>query len=233
MKLKDPKDWKRGRQAHGAAGHRRPRSPASRSTASDLKLPGMLNAAIKDARCSAARSRASTLPQSEKRPGVKQGGAGGRQRRRRGGRHLVARQQGAGRDAHAVGPEGPNAKVSSASHAPKLEGRAGRTRGRRRGQQGRRRQGGAGRRRDASSRRSIRLPAPEPRHHGADERHGALDGRQVRGLDAHAERRGGACRLPPSRGRPAPAKCEVYKLQPGRRLRPARRHCTTGCARPC
>ena len=51
----------------------------------------------------------------------------------------------------------------------------------------------------------LRLPLPAPCHHGADERHGALHRRQVRGVVRHAERRGGlgrcvggllACRPP-------------------------------------
>ena len=48
--------------------------------------------------------------------------------------------------------------------------------------------------RGEEGRGGLHLPLPEPRHHGADERDGALDGRQVRGLDADPERRGGACR---------------------------------------
>ena len=40
----------------------------------------------------------------------------------------------------------------------------------------------------------LRLPLPAPCHHGADERHGALHRRQVRGVVRHAERRGGAGR---------------------------------------
>ena len=37
------------------------------------------------------------------------------------------------------------------------------------------------------------LPLAAPRQHGADERHRALDARQVRGVVRHAERRGGPC----------------------------------------
>ena len=52
----------------------------------------------------------------------------------------------------------------------------------------------AHRRRRQEGRGGLRLSVPEPRHHGADERHGALYGRQVRGLVPHAERRGRARR---------------------------------------
>ena len=65
-------------------------------------------------------------------------------------------------------------------------------------------------------------PVPEPRLHGADERDGALHARQVRGVGADAERRGsvrGACWRPPG--------CRSTSASPQdpprRRLRPARR----------
>jgi isoquinoline 1-oxidoreductase beta subunit len=65
--LKDPKDWK-------LAGKRLARLDTVDKTTgklvygADLKLPGMLNAAIRTARCSAARSRASTPPRCMARP---------------------------------------------------------------------------------------------------------------------------------------------------------------------
>ena len=65
-------------------------------------------------------------------------------------------------------------------------------------------------------------PVPEPRLHGADERHRALHARQVRGVGADAGRRrlvrGGARRL-----RPAGRQVRGLQDQPRRRLRPARR----------
>ena len=48
----------------------------------------------------------------------------------------------------------------------------------------------AGRRQDGRGR--LRLPLPEPRDHGADERHRALDPGALRGLVSDPERRGGA-----------------------------------------
>ena len=65
--------------------------------------------------------------------------------------------------------------------------------------------------------------------HGADERHRALHAGQVRGLDRHAERRGGARR----RGRSGRAcrstSATCTSMHARRRLRPARRAATT-CA---
>ena len=99
------------------------------------------------------------------------------------------------------------------------EGRPRRQRSLRR-QQGGRRQG-RDRRRGQEGDGDLRLPLPAPCHHGADERHGALHRRQVRGVVRHAERRGGARR---GVGGLRPAGRPVRGLQDdaGRRFRPAR-----------
>ncbi len=119
-----------------------------------------------------------------------------------------------------VWDEGENAKVSSASIADVAEGRPRRARGIRR-QRERRRQGRA-RQRGEEGRGGLLLSLPEPRLHGADERHRALHGRQVRGVGADAERRSRVRRGGAGLG---PAGRQVRGLQdpPRRRLRPARR----------
>ena len=82
---------------------------------------------------------------------------------------------------------GPNAKVQQADFNAVLKAGLDAQEGRGRQQQ-RRHQGRAGRC-GAQGRGGLRLPAPEPRHHGADERHGQVDARALRGLDTDAERR--------------------------------------------
>jgi hypothetical protein len=71
-------------------------------------------------------------------------------------------------------------------HQRLAEGRPRRQRSLRRQQggrcQGRDRRGGQ------EGHRDLQLPLPAPCHHGADERHGALHARQVRGVVRHAER---------------------------------------------
>ena len=56
----------------------------------------------------------------------------------------------------------------------------------------------------------LQLSLPQPRHHGADERHRALYGGQVRGLGADAERRSGAGGDSEESGLPV-AKCDMHK----------------------
>ena len=68
----------------------------------------------------------------------------------------------------------------------------------------------AHRRSGEEGRGGLQLSLPEPRHHGADERDGALDARPLRGLDADAERRGRARRGGRGRG---PAASAMRRLQ--------------------
>jgi len=79
---------------------------------------------------------------------------------------------------------------------------------------------------------AVYLPLPAPCHHGADERHGALYGRQVRGLVRHPERRGGAGGGIGGR-RPAGGPVRGLQAHAGRRLRASRplRLCAPGRAR--
>ena len=86
---------------------------------------------------------------------------------------------------------------------------------------------GGDRRGAAQDRGGVLVPAPEPRDDGDDERDGALDAGALRGVDADAERRGGARRG--RRGRRAAAR-QVRGLQAaaGRRLRPPRRGARLG-----
>ena len=120
---------------------------------------------------------------------------GRRHRRCRGGRHLVAGQP---------GPEGAQHRLGGGAQRQGLErvdhglpqGGSRHQGGRVRRQPGRRCAAGD-RRRGQEVRGGVLLALPEPRLHGADELHGQGDGRQVRGVGRHAERRclaGGRCR---------------------------------------
>ena len=102
VKLKDPKDWK-------IAGKGVKRlDTADKITGKmiygiDIKLPGMLNAAIKD--CPVIRRQAEELRrrQDRRHEGRQEGRAGRRHRGRRRRRHLVARQDRARRAADRLG----------------------------------------------------------------------------------------------------------------------------------
>ena len=218
MKLKDPKDWtiagkplKRldtidrvtGKQVYGA----------------DVKLPGMLNAAIKDCPVQGGKVKSFDAAKVEKHAGRQEGRAGRRIRRGGRGRHLVAGQDRARRAADRMG-RGRERQGLERHDRRMAQGRPRRA-GSVRRQLERRRQGRA-RFRGEEGRGGLRLPLPEPRADGADERHRALDGRQVRGLGADAEWRSGLRR---DRAGVGPAGQQVRSLQdaPRRRLRPARR----------
>ena len=116
--------------------------------------------------------------------------------------------------------DSPNSKVSSASIAEHLkEGLTAQEVARRQRQ---RRCAGGHRRRRQEDRGRLLHAVPQPRLHGADELHGELHARALRGVVADAERRGLA------RGRVGgvrPAARQVRGLQDRsrRRLRPARR----------
>ena len=102
MPLKDPKDWKiagkplkrldtadkvTGKQVYGI----------------DLKLPGMLNAAIKDCPVFGGKVKSFDAAKVAEHAGREEGRAGRRHRGRGGRRHLVARQDRARRAADRVG----------------------------------------------------------------------------------------------------------------------------------
>ena len=115
-----------------------------------------------------------------------------------------------------VWDEGDNAKVTSrvdremACGRPRF--RAGLCRQRERRRQGRDRQ------RRQEGRGGLQLSLPEPRHDGAAQRHRALHRRQMRGLVRHAKRRGGFRR-------------DAGSLRPaGRQMRRAQASCSAAAS---
>jgi isoquinoline 1-oxidoreductase beta subunit len=177
----------------------------------DLKLPGMLNAAIKDCPVFGGKVKSFDAPRCE-RPGVKKVVRVGDS-----AVAVVADTWWRAKTALDALPiewdEGPHAKASSAAIAAGAEGRPGRARGRWSATAmatPRRRWPGA----RARSRRCT-LPAPEPRDDGADERHRALDTPSA-ARSGHPRRTAKPRWPPPPRppGLP-PRKCEVYKLHLG------------------
>ena len=186
VKLKDPKDWKiigKGVKRLDTAD----KTTGKMTYGIDVKLPGMLNAAIKD--CPVFGGKLKSFDEA------KIAGMKGVKKVVKVGDNAVAVVADTWWHAKTaldalpiVWDEGDNAKVSSASIAKWLaEGlrplAAGLCR-----QRERRRQGRARRRRQ-ESRGGLQLSLPEPRHDGAAERHRALYRGQMRGLVRHAERR--------------------------------------------
>ena len=216
--LKNPKDWK-------LAGKRLARlDTADKVTGAqiygmDLKLPGMLNAAIKDCPVFGGKVKSVDTAAVLKRPGVK--------KVVRVGDSAVA----------VVADTWWHAKTRARCTADRMGLRPERDRierqVRRGDEGGARRQGSGGRqrgrrcarghrRRAAQDRGGLLVSAPEPRDDGDDERDGALDARALRGLDSDAERRGRACRDVRG-GRVAAREMRRLQAAPGRRLRPPRR----------
>ena len=116
VKLKDPKDWK-------IAGKPLKRLDTADKVIGkmiygiDVKLPGMLNAAIKAMPGVRRQGEELRRRQGREDAGREEGRAGRRQRRRRGGRHLLARQD----RARALPIEWDtvgNEKVSTAPRSP-------------------------------------------------------------------------------------------------------------------
>ena len=123
--------------------------------------------------------------QSRRHEGRQEGRAGRRHCGCGRRRNLVAGQDRARRASDRLGRR-PECQGLERDHRRVAQGRSRRRAGLRR-QQGRRREG-CHRRRGQEGRSGLQLSVPEPRLHGADERDRALYGRQVRGLDGHAER---------------------------------------------
>jgi isoquinoline 1-oxidoreductase beta subunit len=102
VKLKDPKDWK-------LIGKRLARLDTVEKTTgalvygTDLKLPGLLNAAIRACPVFGGKLKRFDAAAVQSRPAC-EGGGGGRQRGGGGGRHLVAGEVRARRAARRVGP---------------------------------------------------------------------------------------------------------------------------------
>ena len=162
----------------------------------DVKLPGMLNAAIKDCPVIGGKVKSFDAAKVKGMNGVKKVVQVGdnavavvadtwwhaKTRARRAADRLGQRRQRQGLERLDRGL---------------AQGRPRRRAGLRR-QQERRRQERAREGRQ-EGRGGLRLSVPEPRLHGADERHGALHAGQVRGVDRDAERRSrarGRCRRP-------------------------------------
>ena len=184
----------------------------------DVKLPGMLNAALKVCPVFGGKVKSFDFAKIEKMPGVKKALPIGET-----GVAVVADTWWRAKTALEALPIewdlGPNAPRAECGHRGSAERRPDRRTDVRR-QPERRRQGGA-RRRCAHRRGRVRLPAPASRHHGADERHGALDREQVRGLDLDAECGSRTC---DHRAGLRPADREVRGVSPPsrRRFRPTR-----------
>ena len=228
--LKDPKDWKiagkplkrldtadklTGKQVYGM----------------DLKLPGMLNAAIRDCPVFGGKVKSFDAAAMQACPASRRSCAWATPRWR-----WSPTPGGAPRRALDALPiewdEGPNAKLLERRASPAmLKAGLDADRGRRR-QPERRRAAALARRRE-EGRGGVRVPAPEPRDDGADERDGALDARALRGLDADAERRGRARGRRPKR--PGLPLAQVRGLQDpcSAAASAAAAPCTTGSARRC
>ena len=156
IKLKDPKDWK-------VAGKRVKRLDTvdkltgKQIYAIDVKLPGMLNASIMDAPVFGAKVKSYDEAKAKAMPGVRHVLKVGRDGRRRGGRHLVAGQQGAEGAQHHLGGGAQRQGLERDDHGlpqggPRHQGR------RVRRQPGRRCAAGDRRARPRSSRRCSTRP---------------------------------------------------------------------------
>ena len=203
VKLKDPKDWK-------IAGKplKRLDTPdkvtGKQVYSMDVKQPGMLNAAVKESPVFGGKLKSFDAAKVTGMPGVKKVVQSGDA-----AVAVIADTWWQAKTALEALPivwdEGPNAKVSSASIAEMLKAGLDAQEAFRRQSAGRRE--GGDRRRGQEGRGGLRLSVPEPRRHGADERHRALHGGQVRGLDQLAERRRRPCgrqrRRPACRSRSA------------------------------
>ena len=184
--LKDPKDWKligkpvkrldtmdklTGAQVYGM----------------DLKLPGMLNAAIKDCPVFGGKVKSFEAAKVTSMPGVRHVVQVGDS-----GVAVVADTLWQAKTALDALPivwdEGANAKVSSAAIADMLKAGLDADQAFVGNQNGD--VEGRHRRRGEEGRGGLRLSVPEPRADGADERDGALHAGPLRGLGADAERRG-------------------------------------------
>ena len=197
--LKDPKDWKiigkplkrldtadklTGKQVYGA----------------DLKLPGMLNAAIKDCPVFGGKLKSVDSAKAGIDAGREEGGARARHRGRGGRRHLVACQDRARRGEDRVGQrrqrEGLERRRSTTMLKAGLDAEQAFVHNEKGDAESR------DRGRGEEDRGRLRLSVPEPRLHGADERDRALHG-------GHAARSGARRRTARRRWRrpPRPPAC--------------------------
>ena len=189
----------------------------SKVYAIDVKLPGMLNAAIKDAPVFGSKLMSYDESKIADRPGVKKVVKVGDT-----AVAVVADTWWHAKSALDALPivwdEGDNAKVSDADHRRASQGRLDGDRDQRRPQEWRCAQGHRG---AAKKVEAVYCDAvPVPCLHGADELHGALHARQGGSLGAVAERRGLA-RGAVGSLRPADRQMRRPPHRSRRRLRPA------------
>jgi isoquinoline 1-oxidoreductase beta subunit len=188
--LKDPKDWK-------IAGKRLARLDTVDKTTGkqiygiDLSMPGMLNAAIKDCPVFGGKVKSFDAAVAMKRPGVKKVVRVGDSRS-----PVVADTWWHAKSALDAMPiewdYGPNADASSAKFAAVLKAGLDANDAVVGNENGNARAALASAAEE--DRGGLLVPAPEPRDDGADERDGTMDAGALRGVDADAERRGGARR---------------------------------------
>ena len=185
VKLKDPKYWtiagkpmKRLDTADKLNG--------SKVYAIDIKLPGMLNAAIKDTPVYGGKLKSVDEAKVAKMPGVRKVVRVERQRGRRRRRHLVAGEDRARRAADHLG-RGRERQGIERHHRQASRDRPHRDRDQWRAARGRR--AGGDRRCGEEDRGDLFDPVPLACLHGGDERHRAAHGGQGRMLDADAEPR--------------------------------------------
>ena len=191
VKLKDPKDWK-----IAGKGVKRldtlDKTTGAMIYGADVKLPGMLNAAIKDCPVFGGKLKSYDEAKVMGMKGVKKV-----VRVNDSTVAVVADTWWHAKTALDALPivwdEGENAKVSSELIA-KVAGRRPRQRATGLHRQPERRRQGRDCRCRQEGRSGLQLSLPEPCDHGADERHGALYTGQMRGLVRYAERRSGVRR---------------------------------------
>ena len=226
VKLKDPKDWK-------IAGKSVKRLDTVDKTTGkmtygiDVKLPGMLNAAMKDCPVFGGKLKSYDEAKVMGMKGVKKV-----VRVNDSTVAVVADTWWHAKTALEALPivwdEGENAKVSSESIAKWLAEGLDNVAACFCRQPERRRQS-RHRRRRQEGRGGLQLSLPEPRRDGAAERHGALHAGEVRGLDRNAKWRG-RIRRGAGSFRPAGREMRGSQADPRRRFRPSRhdRLCPAG-----
>ena len=191
VKLKDPKDWK-----IAGKGVKRldtlDKTTGAMIYGADVKLPGMLNAAIKDCPVFGGKLKSYDEAKVMGMKGVKKVVRVSDSSCRRRRRYLVARQDRARCAADRLGRRRERQSLQRVDR--QMAGRRPRQCAAGLHRQPERRRQGRDCRRRQEGRSGLQLSLPEPCDHGADERHGALYTGQMRGLVRYAERRSGVRR---------------------------------------
>ena len=218
VKLKDPKDWKiigKGVKRLDTVD----KTTGAMIYGADVKLPGMLNAAIKDCPVFGGKLKSYDEAKVMGMKGVKKVVRVSDSTCRRRRRYLVARQDRARCAADRLGRRRERQSLQRVDR--QMAGRRPRQCAAGLHRQPERRRQGRDCRRRQEGRSGLQLSLPEPCAHGADERHGALYTGQMRGLVRYAERRSGVRRHHGSVGT-AGRKMRGAQAYPRRRLRPSR-----------